>query len=55
LDGANCVFWDFSDRVSIPGQQDVFQSDLGEIIRQNLGETSINMEGETKNGLEAAK
>jgi hypothetical protein len=33
----------------------VFQSDLGEIIRQDLGKTSINMEGETRNGAEVIK
>jgi hypothetical protein len=26
----------------------VFQQDLGEIVDQDLGETSINMEGETR-------
>jgi hypothetical protein len=31
----------------------VFQPDLGEIIRQDLGETSINMEGKRRNGVEA--
>jgi hypothetical protein len=36
-------------------RSDVFQPDLSEIIRQDLGETSINMEGKTQNSVEAAK
>jgi hypothetical protein len=34
---------------------DVFQPNFGEIIRQDLGQTSINMEGDTGNGVEATK
>jgi hypothetical protein len=41
--------------ISMLGRPDVFHPDLNERTRQDLGETSINIEGETKNGLEAAK